>query len=154
MLDDVVYCEEMKDTILSYVKLHRAGHQIKLDGDEGIFIHATRKFAIPISMNKNILTLLGKERNQHEMMKQKFSQDSNEIEETNVTTRSVSACNDSKQIEKQKKKSTKICTFNQSLYSSHSHIFYFHPIIFFTRSCSLWTFMWKKIRPINCSQWS
>lgn len=52
----IVHMPSIKDTLLSYVKLTRAGHRIAVDGDAGSFTDKENQIHLPLSCDGDILT--------------------------------------------------------------------------------------------------
>ena len=56
-VDQIILCEQLRDTLLSYVLLTKAGHKITHNESEGIFINSDSTFALVISLQGNVLSL-------------------------------------------------------------------------------------------------
>jgi len=53
----LLLCTHLRDTLLSYVLLTKAGHQIKISDDAGEFIARDGSFALPFTLSENVLAL-------------------------------------------------------------------------------------------------
>ena len=58
-VDQLVYCPQLRDTLLSMVKLMRAGHRFDLEKYYGRFHEKTGAFTVPVSYRNNVMALEG-----------------------------------------------------------------------------------------------
>jgi hypothetical protein len=75
-VDNLVYCPELRDTLLSHVLLMRAGHQFNLGKTGGTLTNEGRTFTIPVHYKGNVFNLGDAEEEDCKM------------EDANATTRS------------------------------------------------------------------
>lgn len=55
-VDNIILCENLRDTLLSVVALQKAGHRVNLDTTAGMFEANGSAFQVPLSYAKDILT--------------------------------------------------------------------------------------------------